>query len=159
MRFILVLSVLSVAAVGKAGDGGRDYYRLSPDEYAALFAAGDGTGAPVGAYRARVVWFEAAKSPRVRGRLQSVLFRGKTFACDGSFTNRFLGGLNLLPSHGRPEASWADGGPAYVLDYPPKYPLFGSYRDELRLIAPDVWLGRVWDRTTGGSVAWFVLSK
>lgn len=159
MRFVLVLSVLSVATIGQAGEAGQEFYRLSPTEYSALFAAGDGTRGPVGAYRARVVWFEEARSPRVRGRLQSVIFRGKTFADDGSFTNRFLGGINALPSHGRCEASWVDGNPAYVLDYPSKYPLFGSYRDELRLIGSDVWLGRVWNRTTGQTVAWFVLSK
>jgi hypothetical protein len=103
-----------------------------------------------------VVWVDAALLPHVRGAAQGVLWRGKTFHGDDTFTNRFPG-FEAMPSAGRCEASWTDGRPAYVLDYPANYPLFGSYRDELRQVAAGIWLGRVWDRKTGWPASWFIL--
>ncbi|QEL19661.1 hypothetical protein [Limnoglobus roseus] len=157
MRFVPVAIVLLTAGSAQAGEPGRAYYRLSPDELTAQFTAGAATQPPAAAYRARVVWYENALVPRFRARVQSILFRGKTFADDGSFTNRFVG-FSALPSQGRTDTSWVDGQPAYVLEYPLNYPLFGSYRDELREVVPGVWIGRVWNRTNGKSIGWFILS-
>lgn len=124
-----------------------------------LFRAGTATPIPAGKYAGKVVWVDEALMPRVRGKMQGVVWKGKHFGDDGNFTNRFPGGFEALPSSGRMEASWVDGQPAYVLDYPPDYPLFGKNRDEMRQIADGVWLGRVWKRGCEPKVAsWFLLT-
>ncbi len=157
MRFAATLIVLTFAGVAPAADPARAYTRLSPTELTALFTAGAPTQPPAAAYRGRVLWADSAVVPRFRARVQSILFRGKTFADDGSFTNRFPG-FTALPSQGRPDVSWMDGLPAFVMDYPLSYPLYGTFRDELREVACGVWLGRVWDRTKCKPVGWFVLT-
>ena len=81
--------------------------------------------------------------------MQSVIWKGKRFTGGDQFVNRFPG-FEAIPASGRLESSWTDGRPAYVLDYPAGSPLFGPNRDELREVAPGVWLGRVWNRQTPG---------
>ena len=57
------------------------------------------------------------------------------------------------------EESWLDGRPCLVMQYAPDAPVFGNVRDELRQIAPGVWLGRSYDAATGHPKNWFVLRE
>ena len=97
------------------------------------------------------------KHPRAKARLQGVVWKGKTFHDDGTFTNRWLGGVHAVSADTRVEPSWLDGQPCLVMQYAPNAPVFGNVRDELRQIAPDVWLGRSYDAATGHAKNWFVL--
>jgi hypothetical protein len=157
MRFPILLAGLLLAQPVRAADPAKPFLRMSPHELCVQFSLGTATH-PVGKLRGRVLWVDDAKLPRFRGLTQSLLWRGKEFDCDGTFTNRFLG-FTALPSRGFLAESWADGGAAFVMEYPPGTPLFGRYRDELREVAPGVWLGRAWDRATGRPLGWFLLSK
>jgi hypothetical protein len=157
MRYHSLLALLLLPAVVHAGDPGQAWTRLAPCALANAFATGQATLPPAGKYRGRVVWVDTAKFPRLRGAWLSAGWRGKEFFCAGYFTNRFPG-FTALPSRGYDDTSWGDGQPVLALDYPTDYPLFGPNRDELRQVAPDVWLGRVWDRNTGQPTMWFVLS-
>lgn len=156
MRLLLVLGGVLLAHPVRATDPAKPFLRMSPHELCVQFSLGT-AAQPVGKLRGRVLWVDDAKLPRLRGLTQSLLWRGKEFACDGSFTNRFVG-FTALPSRGAVAESWADGAAAFVMEYPPGTPLFGRYRDELRQVAPDVWLGRAWDRTTGKPIGWFLLT-
>lgn len=53
------------------------------------------------------------------------------------------------------EASWVDGLPCVVLDYSRTSFVAGMVRDEIRLVAPNLYLGVVW--TWRRRVAWFTL--
>jgi hypothetical protein len=97
------------------------------------------------------------KHPRLKARLQGVVWKGKTFHGDGTFTNRWLGGVHAVSAGVCVEPSWLDGQPCLVMQYAPDAPVFGNVRDELRQIAPDVWLGRSYDAATGHPKNWFVL--
>lgn len=150
----VVLYLIAAAPVGAADPLGP----VSPARLDALFRAGTPGIVPAGAYRGRVVWVDDALLPRVKARTQSLAWRGKRFHGDGTFVNRFPG-FEALPATGQLGTSWADGGPAYVLEYKPGTPLFGHNRDELREVSPGVWLGKVFDtRTPGAGGSWFVLT-
>lgn len=121
-----------------------------------LFRQGTLDCAPLGPTRGTVLHAEG-KHPRLKARMQGTVWKGKTFHADGTFTNRWLGGIQAVSAETRVEPSWLDGQPCLVMQYAPNAPVFGNVRDELRQIAPNVWLGHSYDVATGQSKNWFVL--
>jgi hypothetical protein len=71
-------------------------------------------------------------------------WKGKIFQPDGSFINRWAT-HNAVVAQSFLAPSWTDGGAAVIVDYPPGTPVFGGTRDEIREIAPGVWLGRFYE--------------
>lgn len=112
--------------------------------------------APLGPTRGTVL-FADGKHPRGKARLQGFVWKGKTFHCDGTFTNRWLGGVRAVSEHVRVEPSWLDGEPCLVMQYAPDARVFADVRDEVRQLAPDLWLGRSCDAATGHVKNWFLL--
>ena len=158
MRRTIPLLVIFVAAPA-VGQDALTQRGADPATLEALFRGGNAHPIPPGIYAGKVLWVDDAKLPKVRARLQSGFWKGKHFMGCDQFVNRFPG-FEAIPATGRMEASWTDGMPAYVLDYPPGSPLFGPNRDEMREVSPGVWLGRVWNRTTPGQGgSWFVLRR
>ncbi len=112
--------------------------------------------APTGSTRGTIVYADG-KHPRCKARLQGIVWKGKIFCCDGTFTNRWLGGVRAISEHVRVEPSWLDGEPCLVMQYAPDAHVFANVRDEVRQIAPDLWLGRSCDASTGHVKNWFLL--
>ena len=127
-----------------------------PPDYDALFRAAEAGPAPAGVTRGTVLAVEG-RLPRVKAALQGALWKGKVFHGDGTFTNRWLGGIRAGTAATAEEPSWADGRPALAVHYPPSAPVFGTTRDELRQIEPGVWLGRSFDVRTGEPKNFFLL--
>lgn len=76
-------------------------------------------------------------------------WRGKTFdAQRGVLTNRLLAfGLNAIVATVYKDRSWLDGKECIVLDYSKTSMIAHWIRDEIRLIGPGFYLGRVyWDK-------------
>ncbi len=132
--------------------------QATPCCWEALFRQGTVGCPPVGCTRGTVLYVDG-KHPRLTARLQGIVWKGKTFHDDGTFTNRWAGGINAVSTAVRPELSWLDGQPCLVAQYAPDAPVFGNVRDELRQIAPCVWLGRSYDSVTGRAKNWFVLRQ
>jgi hypothetical protein len=95
----------------------------------------------------------------MKARRQGLLWKGKTFHGDGTITNRWLGGVQMVSAAAEPGPSWLDGRPCLVIQYAPDAPVFGNVRDELRQIGPGEWLGRSYDAATGRLKNWFVLHE
>lgn len=77
-------------------------------------------------------------------------WQGKVFDAETmTLRNRILPfGLNAVIASIRLEDSWLDGKPCIVLDYSKTSVVAQWIRDEIRLIAPDLYLGKVyWQRT------------
>ena len=55
--------------------------------------------------------------------------------------NRWVLGVKAIGSRSEVGPSWIDGRPATVFDYPPDTPVLGNTRDELREVAPGLFLG------------------
>ena len=157
MRPLLAaVAALALASRTFAGPPTAALHAASPCCWEALFRQGALGCGPLGPTRGAVLYADG-KLPRLRARLQGVVWKGKTFHGDGTFTNRWLGGVHAVSAGAHVEPSWLDGQPCLVMQYAPDAPVFGNVRDELRQIAPDVWLGRSYDGATGRPKNWFVL--
>jgi hypothetical protein len=150
---IVVLALVSPAVAGRPVAALRE---ATPCDWEACFRQGTVGCDPCGPTRGTVLYVDG-KHPRLNARLQGIVWKGKTFHCDGTFTNRWLGGVDAVSAAVRVAPSWLDGQPCLVMQYAPDAPVFGNVRDELRQMAPDVWLGRSYDARTGRPKNWFVL--
>ena len=149
-------AALVLVSVTLAGPPASALPAATPCCWEALFREGTLGCGPLGPTRGTVLYADG-KHPRLKARLQGVVWKGKTFHDDGTFTNRWLGGVQAVSACVRVEPSWLDGQPCLVMQYAPDAPVFGNVRDELRQIAPDVWLGHSYDVATGHPKNWFVL--
>lgn len=160
MKSLLVLAMLlalAVPAFAVLPDAGLK--RASPCCWETLFRDGTCGRAPCGSTRGTVLYADDAHLPRVKARLQGSAWKGKDFHGDGSFTNRWIGGIHAISACTRIEPSWLDGQPCLVMQYPPDAPVFGNVRDELRQIGPGEWIGRSYDAATGRAKYWFSLRE
>jgi hypothetical protein len=108
-----------------------------------LFEQSPPGNTPHGYARGQVLYMNDAKLPKLRARLASSAWKGKHFEDDGEFINQWPG-FTALRGKSELGESWHDGKPALVLDYPASTPLFGNTRDELREIAPGLYLARLY---------------
>ncbi|WP_207483180.1 hypothetical protein [Arenibaculum pallidiluteum] len=78
--------------------------------------------------------------------LLGIAWRGKDFdAADGSMVNRVTPlGVRAVPARVRAEASRMDGRPCHVLDYTVSSRIARAVRDEIREVAPGLYLGQVY---------------
>src|SRR5262245_50254375 len=155
---VAAVAVLAVASPTLAGPPTAGLRAAGPCCWEARFRHGTLGCGPHGPTRGTVLHADG-KHPRFKARLQGILWKGKTFHDDGTFTNRWLGGVEAVSADTRVEPSWLDGQPCLTMQYAPDAPIFGNVRDELRQIAPDVWLGRSYDAATGQAKNWFVLRR
>ena len=89
-------------------------------------------------------------SPAIAQLINIFGWKGKEFdALHGTLTNRILPfGLNAIVAQIYKEPSWFDQQECIVLDYSKTSLVAQWIRDEIRLIGPDFYLGRVyWDRS------------
>lgn len=119
-----------------------DLRKMSICELDQLFAHGAACEPPVGVTRGHVLRMAGDPCPRLRARTASMLWKGKVFFEDATFTNRWCG-FRAGKACVQKGASSLDGQPAILLIYPPDAPLFGNARDEVRAIAPGRYLGRM----------------
>jgi len=118
---------------------------MSPDELEQLYGQADAGGFPVGFARGRLLVLTETRMPKVKERLANFVWKGKHFEEDGRFINQWAG-LRALHSHVVSGPSWFDGRPCIIMEYPEGTPLFANMRDEIREIAPGVYLGRFYER-------------
>ena len=87
-----------------------------------------------------------AMAPRA-SKVARLLWQGKVFdPCESMITNRFFG-LKLIKGQVYPGESWMDGRPATIIDYSSTSRLYAPYRDEIREVAPGLYLGIMYERT------------
>jgi hypothetical protein len=119
--------------------------KMSLHELDCLFENAGPGAMPQGAGHGQVLLLTKARHPKLAARLANGLWKGKHVEDDGSFVNQFPG-FRALHGHCQPGTSWHDEKPCFVLDYPPGTPLFGNLRDEMREIAPGLYLARLYER-------------
>src|SRR4051794_33833474 len=108
----LLAAVAAVALTCPAVAGPPDAVlrEATPCCWEALFRQGTVGCGPHGPTRGTVLDADG-KHPHVKARLQGVVWKGKVFHDDGSFTNRWLGGVHAVSADTRMEPSWLDGQP------------------------------------------------
>lgn len=119
---------------------------LSACQLAELFGRSE-VGHPItGVARGKLVYLADRTLPKLKLRMAAAVWRGKCADEDGYFVNRWIGGRNAIDSHYVVGPSWVDGKPAVVMEYAPGTRLFWNMHDELREIAPGLYLGPVFER-------------
>jgi hypothetical protein len=124
----------------------RQLQRLSERELEALFAQADAAPPMLGYVRGQVLYLEGNAFPRAGVKLSGTVWKGKHFDEEGRFINQWVG-VRALQSRAAYGPSWFDNGPCLILEYPPGTPLFGNMRDEVRQIAPGLYLARAYQRS------------
>lgn len=110
-----------------------------------LFMEAEPGPIPVGVTRGKILRLTCTRLARIKAGAAGAVWKGKVFEEDGSFTNKWLG-FKALDSQAGYGESWLDGKPCIVMEYPVDTPLFGNARDEIREVAPGLYLGRVYER-------------
>jgi hypothetical protein len=88
-------------------------------------------------------------SPEIAEFINIFAWQGKTFdGKRGVLTNRILPlGLNAIVAEVYKDASWLDGKECIVLDYSKTSLVAQWIRDEIRMIEPNIYLGKVyWEK-------------
>jgi hypothetical protein len=123
-----------------------DLQRMSPGQLQQLFTQSEMGRPLVGVARGRLLFLTDDRFPKLKVRMANSVWRGKAATEDGWFTNRWIGNVNWIESNYVIGPSWVDGRPAVIMEYPPKTPLFEPMHDELREVAPGLYIGPVFER-------------
>ncbi|WP_435015925.1 hypothetical protein TA3x_003482 [Tundrisphaera sp. TA3] len=162
---LLILGTLAcVASPGRAQEA-PIYYQAAPmqapasvqtlDDLAALSTpqldqlyrqSGPGP-VPTGKVKGRALYPDA-RFGAVRSKAARAVWQGKVFRPeDSTAINRFFG-MKVIAGNVYAGQSWLDGNPAMILDYEGTSRLYGNYRDEIRQVAPGLYLGLMYARTS-----------
>jgi hypothetical protein len=114
----------------------------------ALFAGGTVGELPTGFLPGRVIKDPGSRHTERASRRLHAVWQGKVFHGDGTAHNRVFG-LTAVPMRYYYGESWRDGGPAIVIDYTPSR-LFKGTRDEMREVAPGLFLGLTYVQKRNG---------
>ncbi|MFO0881380.1 MAG: hypothetical protein U0840_29115 [Gemmataceae bacterium] len=153
---LLALIVPTLQAEPPACLTARAIRKMCADELEALFRQGSIAAIPTGTFDGRVLLVVDAKCPRTQAGLQSAIWKGKVISCDGEMINRWCG-FRAVKAPVHLGSSWLDGAPCAVIDYAPDAPVFGNTRDEIREVAPGLYLGRFYEKCPCGKLKGYFL--
>jgi hypothetical protein len=153
---LAVVAALAVACSTLAGPLPAEFRRTTPCGLEELFRQCDLGCAPIGPTHGSVLYANA-KHPQFKAHMQGLIWKGKTFHDDDTFTNRWVGGVRAGSTGVRIEPSRVDGQPCFAMQYSANALVFSNTRDELRQLVANQWLGRSCDACTGELKNWFVL--
>jgi hypothetical protein len=120
--------------------------RLSPPELDWLYQHAAAGAIPEGKARGQALLAPGTRWARPISRAARVFWQGKVFhGAEATAVNRFFG-LPVIRANVFYGESWRDGRPAIILDYQDTSRLYANYRDELREVAPGLFLGLMYAR-------------
>ncbi len=126
--------------------------RLSRSELDGLYTMSAAGKIPNGKGRGQALVIPGTAIGRPLAALAKLLWQGKDFNVEkGILHNRILG-FKLIKAKVFQGESWFDSKPAIILDYLETSHLFKALRDELREVAPGLYLGRAYTRGEDGAM-------
>jgi hypothetical protein len=122
--------------------------QMSPAELETLYRQGAAVAIPEGPIRGTALLAPGTRRARAVSRGARLIWQGKVFE-PGQTTavNRFFG-MRMIRAQVYQGPSWLDGRPSLVLDYSQTSRIYADNRDEIRQVAPGLFLGLMYDRTT-----------
>jgi hypothetical protein len=123
---------------------GEDLVRADRATLDALYTGATVGTVPSGFLPGRAIPEPGSRNTVRRSNLIGLLWKGKVFT-EGQMINRLAGGLEAVTASVYVGESWLDGKPSLILDYAGSK-RFGDVRDEMREIAPGVYLGLTYVR-------------
>lgn len=155
-KIISVVGLLVFSSVGGAEpqsiNSATDLNGLNQLQLDELFTSNTAGPIPDGEGRGTAIFFPGTL---LTGPIQTVLsiaWQGKIFDADrGTLVNRLFG-VRVVAADVYYGTSWFDGEEAIIVDYAGTVPFAKGGRDELREIAPGIYLGRGYRPSLFGSV-------
>ena len=135
--------------------------QMSPAELDAIYRQGVSVAIPEGRIRGTAILSPGTRRTRALSRGARLMWQGKVFEPgQSSAVNRFFG-MRVVRAQVYQGPSWLDGQPSLVLDYSQTSLVYANNRDEIRQVAPGLFLGLMYDRTTSppGLVMYFALES
>ena len=128
-------------------DAGR-LLAMNQEQLDKLFGSSSAGPTPEGTAQGTVIAAAGTPAARALAPLLGLAWRGKVFdASDHDLVNRILPvGLHAVRARVYRDKSWFDGKQAIILDYSKSSLLARSIRDEIRQVAPGLYLGIVYIR-------------
>jgi hypothetical protein len=126
----------------------NELLRMTGPELDALYRAGAAAAVPAGRVRGTAILAPGTRRNQAMARGTRLVWQGKEFdANESAAVNRFFG-LPIVRAQVYQDRSWLDGAPTLVLDYSRTSRLYARNRDEIRQIAPGLFLGLMYARTS-----------
>jgi hypothetical protein len=124
--------------------------RLSCPELEQLYRHAEPKPIPGGFARGRPIYCADKPLAGLRSALTGLVWRGKVLdAADQSLVNQWLG-LRAIKARLYFGPSWLDGKPALIMDYCGTSHVWADVRDEVREVAPGLFLGAMFRRDPCG---------
>jgi hypothetical protein len=122
--------------------------RMSPAEIESAYRQGTAVAIPPGRVRGTALIAPGTRRARAMSRGARVVWQGKVIEPDqASAVNRFFG-MRMIRGQLYQGPSWLDGAPSLILDYAQTSRIYAGNRDEIRQVAPGLFLGLMYDRRT-----------
>jgi hypothetical protein len=134
---------------------------MSTAELDTVYRQGASVAIPEGRIRGTAILSPGTRRTRALSRGARLMWQGKVFEPgQTSAVNRFFG-MRLVRAQVYQGPSWLDGQPSLILDYSQTSRVYADNRDEIRQVAPGLFLGLMYDRTTSppGLVMYFALES
>lgn len=125
----------------------RGLTRMSQTDLDNLYRSGAVGAIPGGDARGTAIMFPGTLLGRMLAHLVSwFLWRGKVFDTERGELRNKVSPLGFLAIRARVyrDESWLDGQPTIVLDYSKTSFVAQKIRDEIREVAPGLYIGKVW---------------
>lgn len=142
----------TAGAQATAGPGvtGERLQRMNAGELDARYRAAAPGAQPRGRVHGLPIVSPGSAMGPTMSRVARVVWQGKVFRDDGATAvNRFFG-VRAIAGKLSYGPSWRDGRPSLILDYQGTSLVYGRYRDEIRQVAPGVYLGLMYARAKSG---------
>ena len=116
-----------------------------PEELDAIYRGGTAPSTLSGKVRGTAIPSPGSCFGPARSKATKVVWQGKVFdPCCGTATNKFFG-LPAVKANVYAGESWMDGKPALILDYSQTSLVYRNMRDEIREVAPGLYLGLMYE--------------
>jgi hypothetical protein len=128
--------------------GVSNLVQMSSAELDALYRQGTVVGLPAGRVRGTALLAPGARRNGLMAASTRLIWQGKIIdPADSTAVNRFFG-LPIVRGRLYQGPSWLDGAPALILDYSGTSHVYARNRDEIRQVAPGLFLGLMYARAT-----------
>jgi hypothetical protein len=120
---------------------------MSPAEIEGIYRQGTAVAIAPGRVRGTALLATGTLRARALSRGARLVWQGKVIEPDqATAVNRFFG-MRMIRGQLAQGPSWLDGAPALILDYSRTSRIYARNRDEIREVAPGLFLGLMYDRT------------
>jgi hypothetical protein len=144
----LAASITTTASAQEPGLSVDRLLQMNGQELDALYRQGVAAGVPAGRVRGTALLAPGTRRNGTMALGTRLVWQGKVFGPDGaSAVNRFFG-LQVVRAQVYQDVSWHDGAPSLILDYSNTSRIYARYRDEIRQVAPGLFLGLMYARPT-----------